>query len=133
MNKKAILLVDDDVTLSEVISKRIIDAGYECSWEQDGVKGLAKLRATKPDLLILDLMMPNMNGYEVLEEINKDPALSSVPVLVISNSGEPVQIQKILDLNAKDFIIKAHFSPEEVIEKIAKLIGTPERDRKSVV
>ena len=126
MNKKTILLVDDDATLSEVISKRIIDAGYECSWEQDGVKGLAKLRATKPDLLILDLMMPNMNGYEVLEEINKDPALSSIPVLVISNSGEPVQIQKILDLNAKDFIIKAHFSPEEVIEKIAKLIGTPE-------
>ena len=126
MSKKSILLVDDDATLSEVIQKRITDAGYECSWEQDGAKGLAKLRTTKPDLLILDLMMPNMNGYEVLEEMNIDPALSPIPVLVISNSGEPVQIQKILDLNARDFIIRAHFSPEEVIEKITKIIGTPE-------
>lgn len=126
MNKKTILLVDDDATLSEVMRNRIIEAGYECSWVQDGVKGLAELRRAKPDLLILDLMMPNMNGYEVLAEIQKDPALSPTPVLVISNSGEPVEIQKILDLNAKDFIIKAHFSPEEVIEKITKLIGTPQ-------
>ncbi len=132
MNKKTILLVDDDATLSEVMRNRIVDAGYECSWEQDGAKGLAKLRVTKPNLLILDIMMPSMNGYEVLAEIKKDSALSTIPVLVISNSGEPVEIQKILDLNAKDFIIKAHFSPEEVIEKIAKLIGTPESTSENI-
>jgi CheY-like chemotaxis protein len=123
MSKKIILLVDDDPILSEVVKNRIEEAGYICLWERDGKEGLARLYATPPHLLVLDIMMPSMNGYEVLEHINADPVLAATPVMVISNSGEPVEIQKILRLGVKDFIVKAHFSPEEVIEKIKKIIG----------
>jgi len=123
MSKKIILLVDDDPILSEVVKNRIVEEGYVCIWERDGKLGLDRLKTMTPHLLLLDIMMPNMNGYEVLEHINADPALASTPVMVISNSGEPVEIQRILKLGVRDFIVKAHFSPEEVIEKIKKIIG----------
>lgn len=128
MSKKIILLVDDDPILSEVVKNRIEETGYICIWERDGKLGLDRLKTLTPHLLLLDIMMPNMNGYEVLEHINADPALAATPVMVISNSGEPVEIQKILKLGVRDFIVKAHFSPEEVLEKIKKIIGEPVDD-----
>ncbi len=125
MSKKLILLVDDDQILSEVIKKRIEEEGYICLWEKDGDAGLNTLKSVMPNLLLLDIMMPTMDGYQVLESISRDSALMSIPIMVISNSGEPVEIQRILGLGVRDFIIKAHFSPEEVIEKIKGLIGSP--------
>ncbi len=123
MSKKTILLVDNDPVLSEVIQKRIEEAGYICLWERDGREGLNRLSSTLPQLLVLDIMMPTMNGYEVLEYISLHPTLARIPVMVISNSGEPVEIERILKLGVKDFIVKAHFSPEEVMEKIKNIIG----------
>ncbi len=123
MSKKTILLVDDDAILGEVLRNRLEEEGYACLWESDGEKGLETMRAVHPDLLLLDIVMPNMNGYEVLEVINRDASLVSIPVIVISNSGQPVEIERILGLGVKDYIVKAQFSPEEVITKIKKIIG----------
>lgn len=123
MNKKVILLIEDDAVLGEIMKKRIEEDGYRCFWEHDGKDGIAKLLETRPDLILLDIVMPNMNGYEVLERINADKTLFAIPVVVISNSGQPVEIEKILKLGVKDYIVKAHFSPEEVLEKVKNLIG----------
>lgn len=123
MSKKTILLIDDDSILSEVIKKRIEEAGYICLWERDGKEGLNRLSSTLPQLLVLDLVLPTMNGNEILEHICAHPTLARIPIMVISNSGEPVEIEHILKLGAKDFIVKAHFSPEEVMEKIKNIIG----------
>jgi len=76
-------------------------------------------------LILLDIMMPQKNGMEVMEEMNKDPetSLAKIPVVIISNSGQPVEIEKVLELGAKDYLIKAEFNPQEVIEKVIKQIG----------
>ena len=132
MSKKIILLVDDDPTLSEVIKKRIEDEGYICLWEKDGDMGLSTLKSVRPNLLLLDIIMPKISGNQVLEAISADSSLMSIPIMVISNSGEPTEIQRILGLGVRDFIIKAHFSPEEVVEKIKGLIGLPDSEKSTV-
>lgn len=126
MAKKIILLVDDDPTLGDIMKRRIEEEGYVCIWEHDGRMGLEKMRDLHPDLVLLDIVMPYMNGYEVLEETHADSVLSKIPIVVISNSGQPVEIQRILDFGVKDYIVKAHFSPDEVILKVRNIIGPGE-------
>lgn len=120
---KKLLLIDDDQVLGEVMRHRLIDEGYEVLWAHDGAEGLALMRAERPSLVLLDIVMPTMNGYEFLEIMMKDPTLSGIPVVIISNSGQPVEIQRILALGAKDYLVKAQFSPEEVIVKVNAILG----------
>jgi len=124
MSKK-ILIIEDDKILSELLARKLKDAGFEVAVAFDGVEGLDSLRTNKPDLILLDIMMPQKNGMEVMEEMNKDPetSLAKIPVVIISNSGQPVEIEKVLELGAKDYLIKAEFNPQEVIEKVIKQIG----------
>jgi len=122
---KKILIVEDDKILSELLEKKLKEAGFEVALAFDGEEGLASLRAAKPDLVLLDIMMPLKNGMEVMEEMNKNPetSLAKIPVIIISNSGQPVEIERVLELGAKDYLSKAEFNPQEVIEKVIKQIG----------
>ena len=132
--KQKILLLEDEQVLGEILLNKLMSSGYDASWEMDGESGIQKMRAMKPDLVLLDIVMPKKDGYEVLEEMHKDAELKKIPVVVISNSGQPVEISRILELGAKDYIIKAQFSPDEVLEKIQKFIGkAAESDDASVV
>ena len=125
MSKK-ILIIEDDKILAELLEKKLKNAGFEVVLAFDGKEGLASLRANKPDLILLDIVMPKKNGMELMEEMNKDPEtnLTKIPVIVISNSGEPVEIDRVLELGAKDYLIKTEFNPQEVIEKVIKQIGS---------
>lgn len=122
---KKILIIEDDKTLSDLLGKKLKDAGFEVTFTFNGVEGLDSLRANKPDLILLDIMMPEKSGMEVMEDMNKDPetSLTKIPVIVISNSGQPVEIKRVLELGAKDYLIKAEFNPQEVVEKVIKQIG----------
>lgn len=124
MSKK-ILIVEDDRVLSDLLGKKLKDAGFEVIFAFDGVEGLDSIQANKPDLVLLDILMPEKNGIEVMEEMNKSPEtnLTKVPVIIISNSGQPVEVEQVLRLGAKDYLIKAEFNPQEVIEKVIKQIG----------
>lgn len=122
-DQKKVLLLEDEKTLGEILSAKLREEGYDTSWELDGSAGLKKMQEIKPDLVLLDIVMPKKDGYEVLEEMSKDKELKKIPVVVISNSGQPVEIERILKLGAKDYIVKAQFSPEEVLEKIKKYIS----------
>ncbi|MDO8514416.1 MAG: response regulator [bacterium] len=121
--KKKILLLEDEKVLGEILLNKLLTSGYDTSWETDGESGIQKMRTMKPDLLLLDIVMPKKDGYEVLEEMRKDEELKNIPTIVISNSGQPVEISRILELGAKDYIIKAQFNPDEVLEKIQKFLG----------
>ena len=121
--EKKILIIEDEQVLGDILFNKLFSEGYKTFWELDGEGGMRKMRETRPDLILLDLVMPKKDGYEVLEEIKKDPALNTIPVVIISNSGQPIEIQKILELGAKDYIVKAQFSPQEVLEKVRKYIG----------
>lgn len=113
-----ILIVEDDIFLGDVLMQKLKSAGYDALLARDGASGLRQLREWKPDLVLLDIILPQMNGYEVLEARQKEPAIADIPVIVISNSGQPVEINRALALGVKDYLVKAQFDPEEVITKV---------------
>lgn len=115
---RKVLLVEDDEILADVLHQKLKHEGYEVALARDGKAGLERMRALKPDLVLLDIVMPQMNGYEVLEEKFKDIEIRSIPVIVISNSGQPVEISRTTALGAVDHLVKAHISPEEVMAKV---------------
>ena len=85
--------------------------------------GLEKMRQDKPDLILLDIIMPKMGGFEVMEEMGKDKALSDIPIIIISNSGQPVELGRAKELGAKDWLVKTEFDPQEVVDKVKKQLG----------
>ena len=113
-----ITIIEDEEILLNVLRKKLQYEGYEVDVARDGQEGLEKIKENPPNLILLDILMPRVDGYEVLEKISKDDTLKKIPVIIISNSGQPVEIDKALNLGAKDYLVKANFLPEEVIEKV---------------
>lgn len=122
MSKK-VLIVEDEAIILDLLQKKLTKEGYETLIARDGDEGLAVMRKNKPDIVLLDIIMPKMGGFEVMAEMQKDEELKQIPIIVISNSGQPVEIDKAQSLGAKDWLVKAEFNPQEVIDKIEKQIG----------
>jgi CheY-like chemotaxis protein len=120
---KKILIVEDEEVMYNLLQKKLSEEGYEATVAVDGEEGLKKMKETKPDLILLDIVMPRMGGLEVMEEMEREPELKKIPVIVISNSGQPVELDRAKRLGAKDWLIKTEFDPQEVIEKVKKQIG----------
>jgi CheY-like chemotaxis protein len=122
---KKILLVEDEDIMIDLLQRKLKKEGYEVFVARDGEEGLKKMREMdpKPDLILLDIIMPKMGGFEVMEEMVKDESLKNIPVIVISNSGQPVELDRAKKLGAKDWLIKTEFDPKEVLEKVKKQIG----------
>ena len=120
---KKILIIEDEEIMIDLLQKKLTVEGYEISVARDGKEGLEKMKEVKPDLILLDIIMPKMGGFEVMEEMQKDRELKKIPVIVVSNSGQPVEIDKAQALGAKDLLIKTEFDPQEVIDKVKKQIG----------
>jgi two-component system alkaline phosphatase synthesis response regulator PhoP len=118
-----ILLIEDEELMINLLKKKLSQEGYEVLVAKDGSEGLKLMKEIKPDLILLDIEMPKIGGLAVMEEIAKDQALSNIPILVISNSGQPIELDKARGLGAKDCLIKTEFHPQEVVEKIKKQIG----------
>jgi CheY-like chemotaxis protein len=120
---KKILLVEDEEVMIGLLQKKLTKEGYETSVARDGEKGLKAIKEERPDLVLLDIVMPKMSGFEVMEEMIKDKELSKIPVIVVSNSGQPVELDRAQKLGAKDWLIKTEFDPQEVIDKVIRQIG----------
>ncbi|MSR78747.1 MAG: response regulator [Candidatus Taylorbacteria bacterium] len=118
-----ILLVEDDIFFGDVLFRKLKGQGYNVFLTRDGAEGLKAISDFKPELILLDIILPTMNGYEILEEKEKNPAIKDIPVIVISNSGQPVEISRVLALGVKDYLIKAQFDPEEVLVKVKTELG----------
>jgi len=117
-----ILVVEDDKFLRELISRKLSDEGFDITQAVDGEDGIEKIKEVKPDLVLLDLILPSIDGFEVLSRIKEDPSVASIPVIILSNLGQKEEIEKGLSLGAVDFLIKAHFTPGEIIDKIKTLL-----------
>jgi len=89
---------------------------------EDGNKGIKMIKENKPDIVILDVVMPQMDGFEVLKTIKKDSNLKDIPVILLTNLGQKENIEDGLKLGADDYVIKAHFTPEEVVGKVEKVL-----------
>jgi DNA-binding response OmpR family regulator len=118
-----ILLIEDEEIMIELLERKLAQEGYEVSVARDGEEGLRLMREIWPDLVLLDIILPKMGGFDVLKEMNKNPSLKKIPVIIISNSGQPVELSKALRLGVKDWLIKTEFEPQILIEKVIKQIG----------
>jgi len=114
--KSKILIVEDEEALATVLNAKLEKEGYEMSVTYDGEAGFNKIKQWSPDLILLDIVMPKMDGYEVLEKMNEEGI--KIPVIIISNSGQPVEIEKTKKLGAVDHLIKTQFDPKEVVTKV---------------
>ena len=115
---KTILIIEDDKFLRELIAKKLIKEEYNISEAIDGEEGMKKIAEEKPDLILLDLILPGIDGFEVMSRMKEDPSLSQIPIIILSNLGQKEEIERGINLGAKDYLIKAHFTPGEIIEKI---------------
>ncbi len=113
-----ILIIEDDVFLGDALVQKLKNEGFDVALSRDGMEGFSRIKTFTPDMILLDIILPNMNGYEILEAKQKDPSIAPIPVIIISNSGQPVEISRALQLGVKDYLIKAQFDPEEVLMKV---------------
>lgn len=119
---KKILIVEDDKFLRELIKRKLIGEGFEVVEAIDGEEALKKVKEEKVDLVLLDLILPSIDGFEVLSRIKENPDLVSLPVIILSNLGQREEIERGLKLGAVDYLVKAHFTPGEIIEKIKSIL-----------
>lgn len=113
-----ILVVEDDKFLRDLITQKLAREGYDVVSAVDGEDGIIKVKEHKPDIVLLDLILPGIDGFEVLAKIKEDEELSDIPVIILSNLGQRDDVDRGIKLGATDFLIKAHFTPSEIIEKI---------------
>lgn len=119
---KTILIIEDDKFLRELIAQKLIKEGYDIIEAIDGEEGMKRVKEEKPNLVLLDLILPGIDGFEVLSRMKEDLSLASIPVIILSNLGQKDEIEKGIRLGAVDYLIKAHFTPGEIIEKIKNIL-----------
>ena len=121
-----VLVIDDDPVLLAVVTHKLTGCGYRVITAADGAIGLSQARAEKPDIIVLDMMMPTLDGRQVLNELQADSVLASVPVIVLTaRRGEHDVIEA---LQRGDYLAKP-FSPDELVARIARLLGRPQLAR----
>ena len=123
---KHILLVEDDPMLTELYQTKLEMEGFQVSVATDGEAGLASAKKLKPDLILLDIMLPKMNGFEVLKDLKKSKTVSAIPVIVLTNlGGEKADSDKrlALSLGAQDFLVKMFHLPDDIVGKIKSVLA----------
>ncbi|OGZ63971.1 MAG: hypothetical protein A2998_01290 [Candidatus Staskawiczbacteria bacterium RIFCSPLOWO2_01_FULL_37_25b] len=119
---KKILIIEDDEFLRNLMVRRLEKEGFETAEASNGKTGLEKSKTEKPDLILLDLILPGIDGSEVLVEIKKNPATASIPVIIITNLDQKENNKETRDL-AVDYLIKAQLDPIEITERIKKVLN----------
>jgi DNA-binding response OmpR family regulator len=119
---KKILLVEDDPFLIEIYKTKLTEAGFKVSVAIDGQEGIKKTEEENPDLVLLDIVLPNVDGWEYLRKISKHEKFKNLKIVVLSNLGQKSEVEKGMDLGAAKYIIKAHYTPSEVVEEVKKII-----------
>ena len=122
MARKKVLLVDDDILIDKMITTFFMSRGISTEIARSGIEGLEVLKKTRPDAIILDLMMPEMDGFEFCEQVKKNEKLKDIPIIVISAFCTEDNIKRILALGACDFF-KKPFRIKKLIEKVKAVIG----------
>lgn len=115
-----ILIIEDEKNLADLLTSKLKKEGYKVNNAYDGEDGYKKVVSWKPDLVLLDIIMSKMDGYEVMEKMNENK--KNIPIIVISNSGHPVEIEKTKKLGAIDHLIKTEFSPSDVLKKVNEYV-----------
>jgi DNA-binding response OmpR family regulator len=121
--KVTILIVEDDKFLRELLVRKLDGEGLNTLTAVDGNEALKVVKENVVQIILLDLILPGMDGFDVLKEIKADANTAKIPVIILSNLGQKEEVEKGLKLGANDYMIKAHFTPDEIVEKIKKVLG----------
>jgi len=122
-NTKKVLSVEDDKFLSSLVARKLSAAGYEMSHASKGEEALKMVKEQKPSLVLLDILLPEMSGFEVLEKIKADPETKNIPVILFSNLGQKEDIDKGLKLGAEKFIVKATVVLDDIVNEIESVLS----------
>jgi two-component system, OmpR family, alkaline phosphatase synthesis response regulator PhoP len=122
---KRILIIEDDRDIVELVRYNLANEGFEVNAAADGISGLAQLRKSPPDLLLLDLMLPKMPGLEICKEIRRDSALNRLPIMMLTARGEEADRVVGLEMGADDYVTKP-FSPRELVARVKALLRRAE-------
>ena len=120
--KAHILLIEDDTFLASIYQKKFEMEGFKMSVAEQGEKGLQDAKKKKPDLILLDILLPKMDGFTVLEKLKADVGTKSIPVILLTNLGQKDDVEKGLQAGATDYLIKAHFKPSEIVERVKQVL-----------
>jgi CheY-like chemotaxis protein len=116
-DKVKILLVEDEPEVMELYKLKLTLDGYDVATAVNGAEGLKKALSEKPEMIFLDIKMPEMDGFEVLKRLRSDPKTKSIPVIILSNFDEQEMIEKGLTLGANEYLVKSQFTPDEISNK----------------
>jgi len=119
---KRILFIEDESALQKTFGDILKDEGYEIISALDGEIGLKLAKTKKPDLILLDLILPKIHGFDVLKQLKDDPETKEIPIIVLTNLEGIGDVDKAIELGATTYLVKAQYSLEEVIEKIKKTL-----------
>ena len=120
-----ILIAEDENALSGVLQSKLARHGFVVETAADGVEALEKIRMTRPQLVLLDLIMPNKNGFQVLEEVKADPELKDIRIVVFSNLNQEEDRERAKKMGAIDFLVKSDLGINEVVGKVNAFLGCP--------
>ena len=118
-----VLIVEDDVFLRRLLVEKMGKSGFTVAEATNGIEVFDYLKTATPDIVLLDLMMPDTDGFEVLQKIKASSTTENTPVIVLSNLGEKENIEKAMSLGAVDYMVKAHFVPDEIVAKVQSILN----------
>lgn len=119
---KKILLVEDDPFLIDIYKKKLENSGFEVKVAKQGNKAIKLAIDERPDLIILDIVLPEMDGWEILKKLKSDNKTKNIQVVFLSNLGQKQEVEKGLKLGAIKYLIKAHYTPSDVVKEIKKIV-----------
>lgn len=117
-----ILLVEDDQMLHSMYTQKFKHQGYDVVSAYDGAEGVKLAESDKPDMILLDVIMPKMDGFVALKKIRKNEATMHIPVILLTNLGQEEDVKKGKELGADDYFIKANHTPQEVVDKVQDML-----------
>lgn len=120
---KKILIIEDDLVLQKSLNEYLCSEGFEIVCASDGEEGAQKAVTEKPDLILLDIVLPKKDGYEVLQEVKANPEISHIPVVLLTNLDGITDVEKALELGATTYLVKADYKLEEVTEKVKEILN----------
>ena len=122
-NKPKILVVEDEEILLTALKEELLTGDYEVEGAIDGLDGLEKAKSMHPDLILLDLVMPKMDGMEMLQKLKADPEIKDIPVVILTNLSDYERISEALSLGAMDYLVKANYKLEDLLEKVRTVLS----------
>ena len=117
-----ILIIEDDQFLRDLMERKLIKEGFVVETAIEGESGLQKIKSWRPDLVLLDIILPGLDGFSILEKVKADASVASIPVILLTNLGQRDDVEKGLKLGAVGYLVKAHFTPGDIVEKVKSVL-----------